>query len=1074
MVKKFKQKILQFCFLIIILLIVLNSIISIVSAKNCGGNITCTCGDTLIKSYTLNSDLINCTNGLNIGKSSVTLNCNDHSFENIKGNAITIKGRNNIVIENCNFKNNNYGIYTTRRVYYVPGIFYAISMYAKNRNLVIKNNTFYKNNNAIRLVYDQSVTITNNTFKNNSHSIYSNNVISIKIFNNTFYRKNIFLSDTAHKSYCEKGYSNRYLGFKWSNCSCFYPYSNLFVNSRINICPGIYHNITNLYFERGIFNCNNSSKFIGKKNSVFALMRGISISTIENCDIENYSKGILFEMKESGYNKYYPHDVKIINDIFANNYIGIEHQYDRNTIVFNSVFRNNTYDFYRTSPSYSINYGKNILEDDFISAKTSGMNFCYNNYRNIFLKDRKIGCHCVTPYSGMNIDSSVVFCPGTYHITKTINIKNHNVKINCNNTILIGNKRENGFNIHGYRKIKITNCVIENFSTGVSYNSAYFPKRYAGYFLSNSYGDVLINNTFFNNNLDISVPQSNIGILRNNNLLSPKKMTNLNYDLNISNNYWGTNNFTLINKSFGSKKILDSIIKLNSTNVSIGKIYFCYSNDNINNNFSNSNLSLCVKLNKNNFYPIKNLTVTLLLISKNNSRKAIIKKIKNFIIKDKIITFLLNDLSFYKIKVVVYGDYPDSNLGDNYKIENISQLKIFSFNFNNLNIYEKATTSIIKSIYNLNNFSFNYQNVTFENDLLSDSKLVIHIDKNHLNIELKKNNSSYFRSIKKLFKINNPDFNTSKIFSFNTNFFRRMIKGDRFDIVTYKFKLFNRTYRFEEFKPDYLYEKNRVVVLAGGLWSDIDTWKVLARKIADGGVDTYLIELTGGKYETDDSYNYKYYDIITKILPKYLEEIKNVSNKNNFIYVGHSNGARVMVDFLNDSDEYNKTNINISKVFFVAPPGNFSNLTYFPHFIYKICYEMLARMNNFDQKHITFSQVISYTQMPKADDISDLYYLLHLFHHNSISRNIFARYCYMITSNRDRSPSFINKNVVAYFIGGNISNFSDLVVPKKDVIAIYNNSVAKKKSIKFFKVFHSFFEISSPVQDYILINLLKN
>lgn len=96
---------------------------------------------------------------------------------------------------------------------------------------------------------------------------------------------------------------------------------------------------------------------------------------------------------------------------------------------------------------------------------------------------------------------------------------------------------------------------------------------------------------------------------------------------------------------------------------------------------------------------------------------------------------------------------------------------------------------------------------------------------------------------------------------------------------------------------NYVDKDNLPIVMAGGLWSDIKTWKELGTELANKGYEVYLLELSGGEnIECENCYNYNYNDLVQTVYPTYINKVLELSGKDKIKYVGHSNGARTALD----------------------------------------------------------------------------------------------------------------------------------------------------------------------------------
>jgi parallel beta-helix repeat protein len=115
-------------FLAIIFSIALLTLMSVsINAAECGGAVACECGDTVVESYTMTEDLIDCpVDGLDIGADDVTLDCAGNKiFAFVKEGAevpeelppeptktgIEVKGHSNVGIRNCEVRYFDVGVH---------------------------------------------------------------------------------------------------------------------------------------------------------------------------------------------------------------------------------------------------------------------------------------------------------------------------------------------------------------------------------------------------------------------------------------------------------------------------------------------------------------------------------------------------------------------------------------------------------------------------------------------------------------------------------------------------------------------------------------------------------------------------------------------------------------------------------------------------------------------------------------------------------------------------------------------------------------------------------------------------
>lgn len=164
---------------LICLVILLAFHVSIASAKNCGGDVPCNCGDTLTSDHVMNYNMLNCSeNGLTVNTSDIILDCTNHSIsgDNKSINyGIHIKSGSNIYIRDCKIENFWYGIVLDEKY---------------SENVELSNNRIAKNRGVGIIAYTGFIHILNNTISFNQVGIstyyFSNSVISANlIFNNS-------------------------------------------------------------------------------------------------------------------------------------------------------------------------------------------------------------------------------------------------------------------------------------------------------------------------------------------------------------------------------------------------------------------------------------------------------------------------------------------------------------------------------------------------------------------------------------------------------------------------------------------------------------------------------------------------------------------------------------------------------------------------------------------------------------------------------------------------------------------------------------------------------------------------
>ena len=75
--------------------------------------------------------------------------------------------------------------------------------------------------------------------------------------------------------------------------------------------------------------------------------------------------------------------------------------------------------------------------------------------------------NCTTPYAGMNISESVVFCSNSYKLNQPIFITSSNVTLDCNGAIIYGENYAagTGIDISNVSNVSVKNCRLLKFQS---------------------------------------------------------------------------------------------------------------------------------------------------------------------------------------------------------------------------------------------------------------------------------------------------------------------------------------------------------------------------------------------------------------------------------------------------------------------------------------------------------------------------------------------------------------------------------------------------------------------------------
>lgn len=1055
---------------------------SIYSA-NCGGNVTCQCGDTITSSYLLNQTL-NCQNdGLRV---RANLDCQGNSIIGSRsGVGLIIKGDDNKIIENCNIKNFTKGVdvnvdYTTDGNGW--GAIWTVTLYPENTQ--IRNNNFENNNYGVYLTDSSNDMIYNNSFKNNSnYGIYLKSKSS-DVWNNKFYDSGVYFPTTSSKNFCMSGVSNKYFnGALGPKCDCILPIDNLIINSNTKLCNGVYNITSPLQMQHNsILDCQDST-LNGNGGGVGVNVLGYDNTKILNCNFENFNKAIELNQRSEQYvNGYvmatrivYSDNTNITKNNFKNNIYGIFSTNAYNSQIYDNNFIDNiNYGIYLNSNSGNI--WNNIFDKKGIFyTTTSGLNFCKNNVSNLY----KYGaqgplCDCLLLYDNLNVNSNIKACPDKYKLPSGLRISSNGI-LDCQNGEIIGSRGGTGILIKAATNTKINNCQISNYSTGVHYTYDYKQSGYNTLYYR-SYNNLVENSSITDVSNGIYMQYySNAGNslaenLHNNTIIARNYniYNTVSSSINATSNWWGSSNSSLIESKFlkpenvlynpildgprldlsvsGSdlilkeKKIIISVHKskfltLDKVEIELlDELDYKIINKIIINVSGNDLDSFIIPFNVQKGHTYHVIVDPQNLINESTKDNNYVKKkieldAKKYFLNINTGIFVAdNQIKDYLISKLGFDNYvEDLDLSDIViNVKNLGQ------NYNNLISYSKPYEGSVISF----NSTINVECQDIDGCLAGVRKLVSDKE-NFFNF-----NYSFLINKTNIEAIAISDYlwlpENFAYYKSETNIFGKILSEvlynniyDKSDfIVPVEFENQTFEYRLQRLIPkhsknyrEYVDKDGYPVVMGGGLWSDISTWEELGGELADEGYEVYLIELTGSKkLECDDCYNYDYEFLTNNVYPTYLNFVLNLSLASKLKYVGHSNGARVALDSLS-SDEFDYSKVDTLVA--VGVPGAFEGDYFFKRIINKYSSTINKKMEN--KTHITFEK------------IATLGYLNFKIG-NKISTNLWRKYQEWITSNNDSQPGANLKLNNFLLIGGDVLlQGHDSVVSIKDERAIYEN-----------------------------------
>lgn len=259
--------------------------------------------------------------------------------------------------------------------------------------------------------------------------------------------------------------------------------------------------------------CNGSGLTIGKSNinldcngyKIEGNGTGVGIYnkvkdyiTIENCNIENFNKGI-----ENTYSRIYvsydaPRNNTIKNNTFINNSYGIHSTDSYFETIINNIFINN-HNFGIYLDTKSSNVWNNTFNGTGVYSKTTASKiFCINGVGNQYFHGA-LGpsCNCIPLQNNIEIDSNPIICADNYSLPNGIKIL-HNGNLDCNGSTLNGNGNNIGILNEGRKNTQIKNCNIENYNIGIKLDEGKEENYYPG--LGFYYNTIYTNNTNISNN----------------------------------------------------------------------------------------------------------------------------------------------------------------------------------------------------------------------------------------------------------------------------------------------------------------------------------------------------------------------------------------------------------------------------------------------------------------------------------------------------------------------------------------------------------------------------------------------
>jgi len=884
--------------------------------------------------------------------------------------------------------------------------------------------------------------------------------------------------------------------------------------------------VTKNYILEDNLICNNSALYIranvnldcrgfsitGDKTGTGISILGYRNTKIANCKIEDFTTGILVGTHRintgNGWGANWVEtipsvDTKIYNNEFENLDEGIKTQSSYNDIIEDNKFKN-----MKTQSILSGSNSMNIYNNIFYKFKpkysqTKTINFCKNGLSNEYLGDfYGPTCKCQIPQSDVLYNSKVNFCSGEYYLPDGISLGEKG-DITCLGTHIYGDETKTGFKIVGASNTKINNCTISDYDIAISYSQKYVKNE--GYYLSRY--NKITNSTIYNVKTGISMNNGyrnlpNLAETVTGNTILAQKYSIYNTiqnNIKVENNYWGSNNATIINQTFYNSNKVDFIPYIKNTR----KIDYFFNDKSFTynqkekklivkifkNKLDKTNLNLSIKYNllrnneiikngtetllddKNSFFITKNLTLDLrngdevqFVIKKNNiTEKSYENNIGKFIFSDKNKIEINVNSGFkvvdYEINKFLEKSLKGYNKPNKLKIE-IKKDNIFYFEFPYgffiKSKKEKNTTTILIKGSDLEGIVAGVKVYIQNKDTFEEDKYLIKNDKNNLfsikiydYINKQIINRRDSEELRKVIR----DVLYDKTYSQDEKFIS--ITNPKGDTMRYKLQELSPLY--SDMLKKVLSKNQTPIIMGGGLWSDITTWQTLGDEFAKEGKNVFLIELTGGKNtECDDCYNYNYSFLTQDVFPKYVNYILNKTNKSKIIYIGHSNGARVSIDSL--AKNYVEPD-KIEKLIAVGVPGAFEGNSLLKKMILK--YGNKTTLKNKDNTHVSILDLA-------------LFNTLHFNTKTKISTNLWNSYLNWMIKTNDSQPGKNLELSNFILIGGNLLNSNnDMIVTVNDENAIFENIHSENKKIFLGNYMHTGMSENVEIQNIIKKEILN-
>ncbi len=419
--------------------------LSKIKAAECGGGVVCACGDTVIASTTLATDLdcsLSGENGLIVGADNIVIDGADYTITGGGSNyGLYVFGRNNVLVQNLNISN------------FRTGILLYNTINSVINNTTVNLNTYY----GIYLTSSSSSnTLTGNTVSLNSYyGIYIENSSSNTLTGN-------IMSGNLANLYVQGQFNNIInTTNKVEGKSVYYLYDN----DGTAESPIIYDGDV-LSNDIGMFWCV-SCKYVQVKNATLS--------------INNYAGVYFYDTTSSTIDN-------VIANLNSSYGIYLTSSSSSNIISNNTANSNSSYGIYLTSSSSS-----NIISNNTANSNSSYGIYLYNSSSNIISNNTANLNKTRSTYS---YGIYLVFSPSNILTNNTANSNSYYgiyLYGSPSNTLT-----NNIANLNSYYGIYLYNSSSNIISNNTANSNSYY-----GIYLDGSSSNTITENTISNNKYDI-------------------------------------------------------------------------------------------------------------------------------------------------------------------------------------------------------------------------------------------------------------------------------------------------------------------------------------------------------------------------------------------------------------------------------------------------------------------------------------------------------------------------------------------------------------------------------------------